>query len=74
MAGSDQGWIPDATWNVNAPWPPPLPPHRFGGHRPWEDGHRAMAAIFVVARTGCRWSVLNATGIHSKSSARRRFQ
>ncbi len=53
---------------------PPGKPHRFGGHRPRVDNRRAMDAIFFVARTGCQWNALNATGLCSSSSAHRRFQ
>ena len=48
--------------------------HRFGGHRPRVDNRRAKDATFSVARTGCRWNSLNATGICSSSSTHRRFQ
>ncbi len=34
----------------------------------------AMDAILFVARTGCQWNALNATGICSSSTAHRRFQ
>jgi transposase len=33
-----------------------------------------MDAILFVARTGCQWNALNATGICSSSTAHRRFQ
>ncbi len=74
MASDDQWRIPDALWARIAPLLPPGKPHRFGGHRPRVANRRAMDAIFFVARTGCQWNALNATGICSSSSAHRRFQ
>ena len=74
MASGDQWRIPDALWERIEPLLPPGKPHRFGGHRPRVDNRRAMDAIFFVARTGCQWNALNATGICSSSSAHRRFQ
>jgi transposase len=74
MASDDQWRIPDALWARIEPLLPPGKPHRFGGHRPRVDNRRAMDAIFFVARTGCQWNALNATGICSSSSAHRRFQ
>ena len=43
-----------------------------GRHR--RDDRDAMDAILFVARTGCQWNALNATGICSSSTAHRRFQ
>ncbi len=74
MASDEQWRIPDALWARIEPLLPPGKPHRFGGHRPRVDNRRAMDAIFFVARTGCQWNALNATGICSSSSAHRRFQ
>ena len=74
MATDDQWRIPDALWDRIRPLLPARKPHRFGGHRPRVDDRRAMDAIFFVARTGCQWNALNATGICSSSSAHRRFQ
>jgi transposase len=72
---TDDGWrISDALWAQIEPLLPPPPSHRWGGHRPRVDNRRAMDAIFFVARTGCQWNALNATGICSSSSAHRRFQ
>jgi transposase len=73
VASDDQWRIPDALWARIEPLIPPGKPHRFGGHRPRVDDRRAMDAIFFVARTGCQWNALNATGICSSSSAHRRF-
>lgn len=42
--------------------------------RPRKDDRRAMDAILFLARTGCQWNALNATGICSSSTAHRRFQ
>jgi transposase len=74
MARDDRWRIPDPLWARIAPLPPLGTPHRFGGHRPRVANRRAMDAIFFVARTGCQWNALNATGICSSSSAHRRFQ
>ncbi len=43
-----------------------------GRHR--RNDRDAMDAILFVARTGCQWNALNATGICSSSTAHRRFQ
>ncbi len=48
--------------------------HRYGGGRPRRSDRDAMDAILFVARTGCQWNALNATGICSSSTAHRRFQ
>ncbi|BBJ69047.1 hypothetical protein ECC18A13_036120 [Enterobacter sp. 18A13] len=48
--------------------------HPLGTHRKRVDNRAAMDAIFFVLRTGCQWNALNATGICSSSSARRRFK
>ena len=48
--------------------------HRFGGGRPRVADRDAMDAILFVARTGCQWNALDATGICSCSSAYRRFR
>lgn len=47
-------------------------PLRRGRRR--RDDRDAMDAILFVARTGCQWNALNATGICSSSTAHRRFQ
>jgi transposase len=66
--------MPDELWAQIEPLLPPGKPHPLGCHRPRVDNRRAMDAIFFVARTGCQWNALNATGICSSSSAHRRFQ
>ncbi len=57
---------------------PLLPVHvnkdPLGRGRPREDDRNAMDAILFVARTGCQWNALNATGICSSSVAHQRFQ
>lgn len=57
---------------------PSLPMHKnthpYGGGRPRRSDRDAMNAIVFVARTGCQWNALNATGICSSSTAHRRFQ
>jgi putative transposase len=70
----DQWRIPDPLWRRIEPLLPPRPPHPLGCHRPRVADRRAVDAIFFVLRTGRRWDALNATGICSRSSARRRFQ
>jgi transposase len=52
---------------------PPRPRHPLGCRNPRVPDRAAMAAIFFVLRTGCRWNALSATGICSSSSAHRRF-
>lgn len=55
-----------------------LPVHEnrdaLGRGRPRRSERDAMDAILFVARTGCQWNALNATGICSSSTAHRRFQ
>ncbi len=57
---------------------PLLPVHvnqdPLGRGRRRRDDRDAMDAILFVARTGCQWNALNATGICSSSTAHRRFQ
>lgn len=57
---------------------PLLPVHKnqdaLGRGRPRRSDRDAMDAILFVARTGCQWNALNATGICSSSTAHRRFQ
>jgi putative transposase len=48
--------------------------HRFGGGRPRKLDRVCMNAIFFVARTGCQWNALDATGICPSSTAHDRFQ
>lgn len=48
--------------------------HPLGCHNPRVDDRAAMNAILFVARTGCQWGALDATGICNHSSAHRRFQ
>ena len=71
----DDGWrITDPLWSLISELLPPRPVHPLGCHNPRVDDRKAMDAIFFVLRTGCQWNALNATGICSSSSARRRFQ
>lgn len=67
--------MPDEVWAFVAPL---LPRHEnthpYGGGRPRRSDRDAMDAIAFVARTGCQWNALNATGICSSSTAHRRFQ
>ena len=71
----DDGWrIPDALWEEMEPFLPPGKPHPLGCHNPRVDDRAAMNAILFVARTGCQWGALDATGICNHSSAHRRFQ
>jgi len=67
--------MPDEVWAFVEPW---LPKHKnthcYGGGRPRRSDRDAMDAILFVARTGCQWNALNATGICSSSTAHRRFQ
>jgi putative transposase len=70
----DQWRIPDASWGRIEPLLPPRPPHPPGCHNPRVGDRRAIDAISFVLRTGCRRNAPNATGICSRSSARRRFQ
>jgi transposase len=71
----DDGWrIPDKLWAAIAPLLPPRKAHPLGCHNPRVDDRKAMDAIFFVLRAACQWNALNATGICSSSSARRRFQ
>lgn len=75
LAVADDGWrIPDPLWECIEPLLPPGKPHPLGCHNPRVDDRKAMDAIFFVARTGCQWNALNATGICSSSAAHRRFQ
>ena len=65
----------DEFWAFVEPW---LPKHvnpdplRRGRHR--VENRDAMDAILFLARTGCQWNALSATGICSSSTAHRRFQ
>ena len=75
LVTKDDGWsIPDSLWEQMEPLLPPRKPHRFGGHNPRVPDRNAMNAILYVARTGCQWNALDATGICSCSSAYRRFR
>lgn len=47
-------------------------PLRRGRHR--VKDRDAMDAILFLARTGCQWNALSATGICSSSTSHRRFQ
>lgn len=47
-------------------------PRRRGRKR--RSDRDAMDAILFVARTGCQWNALKATGICSSSTSHRRFQ
>ena len=72
---SDDGWrIPDWLWAQMEPLLPERPAHPLGCHRRRVPDRCAMNAILFVARTGCTWNSLNATGICHSSSAHRRFQ
>jgi transposase len=74
MVTEDDGWrIPDALWERMEPLLPPRKPHPLGCHNPRVADRNAMNAILFVARTGCQWNALNATGLCSSSSAHRRF-
>lgn len=66
--------ISDELWERIEPLLPPRKPHPLRCHNPRVPDRKAMDAIFFVARTGCPWNALNATGICSSSSAHRRFQ
>src|SRR5215210_9588612 len=71
----DDGWrLPDALWARMERLLPPRKPHPLGCHNPRVPDRAAMDAILFVARTGCQWGALDATGICSHSSAHRRFQ
>ena len=71
----DDGWrISDALWEEMRPFIPPGKPHPLGCHNPAIPARSAMDGIFFVARTGCQWGALDATGICKHSSAHRRFQ
>jgi len=70
----DDGWrIPDALWRRMEPLLPPPKKHPLGCHNPRVPDRAAMDAILFVARTGCPWGALKATGICHPSSAHRRF-
>lgn len=67
--------IPDQLWErLAALLPARKNTHRFGGGRPRASDRRCMDAIFFVARTGCQWKALSATGICPSSTAHDRFQ
>lgn len=71
----DDGWrIPDSLWARMEPLLPPRKPHPLGCHNPRVPDRAAMNAILFVARTGCHWNALDASGICSCASAFRRFQ
>lgn len=75
LVARDDGWrIPDWLWAQIEPLLPAPPTHPLGCHRPRVSDRAAMNAILFVARTGCTWNSLNATGICHSSSAHRRFQ
>lgn len=75
LVANDDGWrMPDELWEQIKPLLPPPKPHPLGCHNPRVPDRNAMEAILFVARTGCQWNALNATGICSSSSAHRRFQ
>lgn len=48
--------------------------HPRGGGRPRVDDRKVFDAILFVAKTGCQWNALSATGICSSSTAHLRFQ
>jgi transposase len=75
LVAKDDGWrISDWLWAQIEPLLPAPPAHPLGCHRPRVTDRDAMNAIVFVARTGCTWNSLNATGICHSSSAHRRFQ
>jgi transposase len=64
----DDGWrIPDALWEEMERFLPSRKPHPLGCHNPRVDDRAAMNAILFVARTGCQWGALDATGICNHS-------
>ena len=67
--------VSDALWKRIEPLLPPREnTHpRGGGRKPVED-RKVFNAILFVARTGCQWKALDATGICSGSTAHLRFQ
>jgi transposase len=72
---TNQYRVSDELWEKIEPLLPKHPnTHRFGGGRPRVPDRNAMDAILFVARTGCQWDALNATGICTSSTAHRRFQ
>jgi len=67
--------LSDELWAKIQPLlPTHVNPHRFGGGRPRADDRKCLDAIFFLARTGCQWNALNATGICPSSTAHDRFQ
>jgi len=67
--------VSDALWKRIEPLLPPRENShpRGGGRKPVED-RKVFNAILFVARTGCQWKALDATGICSGSTAHLRFQ
>ena len=65
---------PDELWAHIQPLLPPRKPHPLGCHRLRVDDRQAIAAIFVVLRTGCQWNGRQDTGLWSSRAAHRRFQ
>src|SRR5712691_6457331 len=75
LVDRDDGWrMPDRLWERIEPLLPERPAHPLGCHNPRVPDRDAMDAILLVLRTGMQWNALNATGICSSSSARRRVQ
>ena len=66
--------IPDAWWERIVPLLPPRQPHPLGCPRPRVEDRKAMAAMFVVLRTGCQGNARQETGRCSRRSAPRRVQ
>ena len=72
---TNQYRVSDELWKRIEPLLPKHPnTHRFGGGRPRVPDRQAMDAILFVARTGCQWNALSATGLCSSSTAHLRFQ
>ena len=67
--------VSDEMWEMIKPHIPQRKNYdpRKGG-RPRADDRKVFDAILFVARTGCQWNALNATGICPSSTAHLRFQ
>jgi transposase len=67
--------VSDALWARIEPLiPKHINHHPRGGGRKRVPDRTVFNAILFVARTGCQWNALNATGICSSSTAHLRFQ